>query len=85
MNSNEKPPQMEWLYGGSPNYIKQVLYKCYMNAKSLPISWMFGEPDITQQENPGNTCAYIPGDQVGSNPNWQTSRCYTERLYICQV
>ena len=66
MNSDPRSPQMEWLYGSTPGYT----------------NWVFAEPDLTEKDNPCNTCAYIKTAEA--DPNWETSKCWNQKHFICQ-
>ena len=60
LNSDPRSPQMEWLFewGQSPSYT----------------NWIFGQPDGTEVNWPGNTCGFIK-DVDGNNQNWDAEHC----------
>lgn len=60
LNSDPRSPQMEWLFewGQSPSYT----------------NWIFGQPDGTEVNWPGNTCGFIK-DVDGVSQNWDAEHC----------
>ena len=60
LNSDPRLPQMEWLFewGQSPSYT----------------NWIYGQPDGTEMNWPGNTCGFIKNVD-GQNQNWDAEHC----------
>ena len=60
LNSDPRSPQMEWLFewGQAPSYT----------------NWIFGQPDGTEVNWPGNTCGFIK-DIDGASQNWDAEHC----------
>ena len=61
---------MEWLFewGQSPSYT----------------NWIYGQPDGTELNWPGNTCAFIK-DVDGSNQNWDAEHCAAQVSVTCNT
>ena len=59
---------MEWYKQGPPSFT----------------SWVYGEPDATQQKWPGSTCALIePGAPASGTGQWSAQYCRNNRCPFC--
>ena len=45
---------MEWSHDGPPNYV----------------NWLYGQPEATENQYPGNTCGIIDKDAFEDDVNW---------------
>ena len=61
--------QMEWSHDGQPNYV----------------NWIFGQPESTENQYPGNSCGIIDKDSYENGVNWSALQCNKRAMYACQT
>ena len=60
---------MEWSHDGAPNYV----------------NWLYGQPDSTESQYPGNSCGIIDKDSYEDDTNWSALQCNKRANSVCQT